>query len=48
MLLAGRLVIVGLTKLDKLQKILIAEVGTAGGDADERLRRYQAGPGERE
>ena len=39
---------VGLTELDELQQILIAEAGTAGGDGDEGIRRRQAGPGERE
>ncbi len=38
----------GLTELDELQEILKAEAGTAGGDADEGIRRSQAGPGERQ
>jgi hypothetical protein len=39
---------VGLAQLDELQKILIAEASTAGGDGEERIGRCQAGPGERE
>ena len=39
---------VGLTELDKLQQILIAEAGTASGHGDEGIRRREAGPGERE
>ena len=42
------LAMVGLTQLDELQQILIAEAGTTGGDGDERIRRRQAGPDERE
>ena len=38
----------GLTELDELQEIRKAEVGTAGGEADEGIRRRQAGPGERQ
>ena len=43
-----RLAMASLTELDELQKILKAEMGTAGGDADEGIRRSQAGPGERQ
>jgi hypothetical protein len=44
----NRLAMAGLTELDELQEILKAETGTAGGDADEGIRRSQAGPGERQ
>ena len=42
------LAMVGLTQVDELQKILIAEASTAGSDGEERIRRRQAGPRERE
>jgi hypothetical protein len=33
-----------LHELRELEEVVIAEVGATGGDRDERIRRYQAGP----
>jgi hypothetical protein len=38
----------GLTELRQLQEILVAEAGAASGNDDERIRRSQAGPGQRQ
>ena len=42
------LAMTGLTEQNELQEILKAEDGTASSDADEGIRRSQAGPGERQ
>jgi hypothetical protein len=42
------LTMTGLTEQNELQEILKAEDGTASSDADEGIRRSQAGPGERQ